>query len=568
MAFIEDFNSNIEDLKNDINDLFSRAKQQVISVDDKSTAAITELSSIFIRDNPLEDTFVDGSNIFSTQNMVYDKSGWTPSLVATEVKFLPSYYSKATFPMVMDGGGVVPGSVFSNIFNDTGFWGYMRNDDTQVLSEFTLSMDLTNGTPHLGKVYLRTSSNLDVELFYRSTTGGPLISLGVQGGQRHVWTGSFDVVDLTFQTTTNAFTVLQVQAASIVFDQSGVLTTDYRTVNNLRLMTIETDADIPNGTAIRTFVSITNDGTQDPPISGLIEWTGEKLVTLANQEFMGPTTSGSVIPSGYIESSLVVRAGYLTWDTVNTTDYAIVTQSVDRLVDSTLDIPTGDLVISGGLTTLYIGQGDARTEFSLNQDYVVNYDLFNNAVHVSYVAGGRLPTSPEQQPTAEIILRQPTLVVQRRTFVDLEIDRNITVTIPTNGISIRTLHVGDTIEGEITVESPPIGVYKFPGRKGLNLIEIEGYDSNNLPQLVGSYDYFSMRYRQQRSDTEVLGSNEFYLNPVSGGLQLVSRESNLWMRYLMPTGYNNVSIRFEFEGQDTIAPVLRSYNIVNRIDSA
>jgi hypothetical protein len=566
MTFTEDFNSNISIIKNDISMLFDRAKKQVISLDDKSNSSITELSSIFSRDSLLEDTFVDGSKVFSTENLVYDKDGWTPSLFTREAKFIPDYYTKGTFPMSMVGGVVIPGSSFYSIFNNTGFWGYMRNDNIPVPVEFTLSMDLTNGIPHLGKVYLRTNSVVDVELYYRESSGGSLVSLGIRSGQHHVWTGAFDAVDLTFKAVTNIFPIALVQAAIVNFDQSGKLTTNYREVENLRLMSIETDADIPNGTAIRTFVHISDTLTEDPPASGLIPWEEENIVTLANQEFKGPSASGTLIPSGYIESSLVIKTGYLSWDTVNSIDYSVVTESVDRLADSTLDIPQGHLVVSGGLTSLYLGQGDARTDFSQNDDYVVAYDLDANTVKVSYVNGGRLPTTPEEQPTAEIILRRPTQVAQRRTFVDLDIDRDITVSIPTF-LTIRTLHVGDTIEDEITVENPPIGIYTFPGKKGLNLIEIENFDVNNLPQLVGSYNYFSTRYHQQKSETTPPNTNEYYLEPINGGLKLVSSNSDLWVRYLVPTGNNNVSIQFQFEGNGDVAPTLRSYKIINHIDT-
>lgn len=567
MSFVEDFNEKLGQVQEELDLLFTRSKEQVLSLEDKSNSSFTELSNIFRRDTALEDTFVDGSKIFSSEGILFDKDGWTNTFTVEEVKFLPEYYTKVTFPLTMAGGRVIPGSNFAGIFSDRdGFWGYMRDDEQKVDTEFTLTFDLTKGVPHLNKLYLRTNNSLIIEGFYRSSFQGEWVSLGLRSGQHHVWTESFDAVEVRFTCTTNIISVSLVQAGKATFGSSGILTSTYHTVDNLRFLTIEKDADTPPGTSIRTFVHISNDPDQDPPGSGLIEWEEEKLVTLANDEYRAPTASGYIIPSGYIESSLVVRTGYRTWETIDTTDYSIVTESIDRLADSYLDIPAGYKVISEGLKALYSGTGETRVEYSEGDDYTVVYDVEGNTIRVNYLTGGRLPSDPVVEPTAEVIIRKPTTVLQRRTFVNLEIDREISITIPTTGIIVRTLHVGDTIENETTVQDPDVGVYTFDGKKGLNLIEIEGHNVNNPPELFGSYDYFSTRYRQRKSETTPPGSNEFYLEPAGGGLKLVSAGSDLYIRYLVPTEYNNISVRFEMDGREDISPTMRSYKLVNRID--
>lgn len=567
MTFTEDFNSELEIVKSGIQDLFDRSKEQILSLEDKSNSSFTELSSIYRRDTPLEDTFVDGSKISSTDGLVYDKDGWTNSFRVEEVKFLPEYYSRKTFPMSMAGGKVIPGSDFSQVFNDLyGFWGYMREDQTEVDASFTLSLDTINGTPEINKVYLRTNNELEVEAFYRASEEATWTSLGKRTGQHHVWTEFFSATEMAFTAKTTIFPVSLIQVGRAYFGLTGTLTSTYHEVDNLRLLSVDKDADIPDGTAIRTFINLASSDDSTPPGSGLISWEEEAPVLLAAEEVAAPAYSGYIIPSGFIEESLSVREGYNTWDVVDTIDYSIVTESVDRLSTTYLDIPEGYKVVAGGVRALYTGEGESRTTYSEGDDYSPVYDLDNDTIQIIYPSGGRLPTSPEVQPTAEVTLRRPNQVTQRRVFVDLEIDRDITISIPTTGIQVRTLHIGDTIEDEVTVQDAPVGTYTFSGKEGLNLIEVENYNENNPPVLVGGYKYYSTRYRLKKSDITPPGANKFYLEPSGGGLKLVTSEENLFIRYLVPTTNNFVSVRFELVGSEDVSPTLRGYKLTNRID--
>lgn len=577
MSFINDFNSQIARIQTQVDTLYTRAKEQVLSLLDKSNSSFTELSSIFRRDTSNEDSFVDGSKIFETEGLALDKNGWTNAFTVNEVLFLDDYYQRITFPMSMLGGRVLPGSRFLDIFREReGFWGYFREDGQAVDSEFTLSFKVTPEEPtaSVNRLYLRTNNDLTVEAFYRASFQDDWTSLGTRSGQHHIWSTAFTGVEVRFLAHTDLFSVSLVQAGQASFDLEGSLTSTYYEVEDLRNLTVQKDADIPLGTALRTFVHITNTPPATPPVSGLIPWEEEKLVTLAATEFAGPVASGHVIPSGYIDSSLVVRTGFEQWETVSTIDYKIVTLSVDRLGSTFLDIPSGHKVIEGGVKAIFMGNGESRTDFAEDDDYTVRYDLDNNTIQILYTNGGRLPIyltdrnydSPEVEPSAEVLLRQPVTVLQRRTFVLLEADGNITITIPTTNITVRTLHIGDTIEDEITVQGPPIGTYTFVGKEGLNLIEVEGYDAGNPPVLSGVYKYFSTRYRLQKSETEPPDADEYYLSSVAGGLRLAATGANLYMRYLVPTGYNHVSVRFEFEGKEDAAPLLRAYRLLNRVD--
>ena len=112
----------------------------------------------------------------------------------------------------------------------------------------------------------------------------------------------------------------------------------------------------------------------------------------------------------------------------------------------------------------------------------------------------------------------------------------------------------------------PDGTYTIEGKAGLNLIEVENYSAGNPPELSGTYKHFATRYRQRRSETNPPDTGEFYLQAVSGGWRLSSDGADLFLRYLMPTDYNHVSVRFELESRGNVAPTLKAYRLVNRID--
>jgi hypothetical protein len=148
----------------------------------------------------------------------------------------------------------------------------------------------------------------------------------------------------------------------------------------------------------------------------------------------------------------------------------------------------------------------------------------------------------------------------------LDTDNTISVSIPTAGITIRTLHIGDTVEDEVTTQDVAIGEYAFDGEAGLTLIEVEGFDGSNPPQILSVYDYFSSRYWLRETQSMPPYSHEYYLEPAESGYKLVTPESNLFLRYLNPTEYNRVAVHFELEGTEDTAPLLRGYKLVNTID--
>lgn len=572
MSFISDLNSNLSGLKTGLENLFQRSKEQILSLLDKSNSSFIQLLNIFSRNETLEDNFVDGSRIFNTDGLIFDKDGWTNIFNINEVKFKEEYFTRETFLMQMEEGQLIPGSNFSDIFFDReGFWGFLREDGVKVQATVDLTFNVTPAAPALSanRIYLRTNNVLDVEVFYRESFGGNFVSLGTQSGQHHLWTTPFTAVEIRFQAVTDIFAISFIQIGNAIFNLSGTLTSTYFEVENLRLLSVGTIKEEPDNTKIRRFVNVRENDDIDPPLdpSGWIPWETEKLVTLANDEIEVPVASGFVVPSGFMEESFILKTGHQQWEELNTTDLATVTDSVDRLGSSQLNIDAGDQIIVGGLKALFIGEGESRTEFDIDNDFTVVYDIALNTVAVQYVEGGRLPTTPEVEPTAEILLRKPVAVVQRRTFVDLEQDGDITITIPTSGITVRTLHIGDTIEDENSTQNVPLGVFTFEGKKGLNLIEIEGHSPGDPPVLVGTYTFFSNRFRQKRVQTPGPESNEYYLEPSSTGFILNTPESDLFLRYLLPTGKNFVAVRFELEGTNQVAPLLRGYKLFNRVDT-
>ena len=570
MSFIEDFNTNISSIKTEIETLFARSKKQIQSLLDKSNSSFVELLNIFRRNETLEDTFVDSSRINLTEGLVFDKTGWTNEFRIENVPFLPELETQETFPMEMEGGRLIPGSNFSKIFRDReGFWGFMRDDGIKVSADFALTLAVSNDQPsrEINRVHLRTNNVLDVQAFYRTEFGGSWISLGTQPGQDHVWMKNFNAVELRFVAITDIFAISFVAAGKAFFTHTGKLVSDYFDVEDLRLLSVAADTDEPDKTTIQKFINIQPTISGVPPeVSGWIPWEEETIVTLANDEIAIPAVSGTTIPNGFVEESLVLRTGQQQWEELNTTDFALVTETVDRLGTSFLDIPAGHQIIVGGVTSLFHGQTSVRTEFALDEDYTVLYDVSVNTIQIIYTFTGDLPSVPEVEPTAEVLLRKPVTVIQRRTFVDLEQDGDITITIPTSGITVRTLHLGDSIENENTTQSVPIGTFTFEGQKGLNLIEVEGHNIGNPPEFVGTFTYFSNRFRQRRVSTPGPGANEFFLDPGASESTLISGEDNLFLRYLIPTGNNKVAVKFEFQGTDLAAPILRSYKLINRVD--
>lgn len=569
MTFIENINADIETLKDGIADLHSRAKKQVTSFIQKSGSSYTELLNILKRDTQFEDSFVDGSKIAALDQLSYDRDGWTNSFVANEVRFLPEYYTSKTYPMIMNGGRIIPGSDFSDIFLDReGFWGYMKDDDIAVPAEFSIVFELRPGetSKDVNRVYLRTNNILSVEAFYRPAFGDEWISLGIRDNRHHLWTVPFTGVELKFQATGTMFAVSFLSVCNATYAISGSLTSTYYDITDLRKLRIDTDADVPQGTAIRSFVHITNTVSDTIAESGWVEWSDrDDIVTLAATEISAPVESGFLIPSGYIEDSIVLRKGYREWDTISTTDYPLVTESIDRLATNYLDIPVGYVVIQGGVKAVFSGNGETRTEFERNEDYTVTYDTDANTILVETIPGGRLD-GMVTQPTVEVLIRKPVSVNQRRTFVYLENDSDIVVSIPTAGITLRTLHIGDSIENENTIQNVSIGEYTISGKAGFNLVEVEGHSSVTPPEILSVYDYFSSRYWLRESESMPPETNEYYLDPAESGYKLVTPDSNLFLRYLDPTENNKVAVHFELEGTEEIAPLLRGYQLINTID--
>jgi hypothetical protein len=568
MSFIENINTDIGVLKDGITELHDRAKKQVTSFIQKSGSSYTELLNILKRDEQFEDSFVDGSKVAALDQLSYDRDGWTNSFIANEVKFLPEYYTSVTYPMVMDGGRIIPGSDFSDIFLDReGFWGYMKDDELPVTTEFTVTFYLNRGETNkeANRVYLRTNNIVTVEAFYRTTYGDEWISLGTREGRHHLWTASFSGVEIKFQAITSMFAVSFLAVCKATYATSASLTSTYYEITDLRKLKIDMDNDIPLGTAIRPFVHITNTDSSTIAESGWVEWNDDEIVTLAATEIEAPVESGFLIPSGYIEDSIVIRKGYREWEELSTMDYPLVTESVDRLATNYLDLPTGYLVMQGGVKAIFHGNGETRTEFERNEDYTVTYDTDLDTILINTIPGGRLDGMVEQ-PTAEVILRKPVPVIQRRTFVYLENDSYILMSIPTAGITLRTLHIGDSIENENTIQDITMGEYTISGKAGLTLIEVEGYSDINPPMIISVYDYFSSRYWLRESDSMPPETNEYYLEPAESGYKLVTPDTNLFLRYLNPTENNFVALHFEFEGTENIAPLLRGYKLINTID--
>lgn len=569
MSFVDEINEDINTIKEGIEDLHTRAKKQITSFIQKSGSSHTELLNILKRDEQFEDSFVDGSKIAAVDQLSYDKDGWTNSFVVNEVLFLPEYYTSQAYPMIMEGGRIIPGSNFGDIFLDReGFWGYMKDDDVPVLSEFVTTFQLASGEANkeVNRIYLRTNNIVTVEAFYRENFGDEWVSIGTRGGRHHLWTTPFQGVEIRFQATTTMLAVSFLAACNATYATSGGLTSTYYDITNLRKLRIEADAEIPTGTAIRPFVHITNLETDEIAESGWVEWADkDEIVTLAATEIMAPVESGFLVPSGYINDSIVLRKGYREWEVVDTVDYPLVTESVERLSTNYLDIPDDYLVIHGGIQSLFFGTGETRTEFEINEDYTATYDSDNNTIFVSTIPGGRLDGMVEH-PNAEVLLRKPVVVQQRRTFVYLENDNDISVSVPTEGITIRTLHIGDTIEDEITIQGATIGTYTISAKAGLTLIEVEGYSGANPPEILSVYDYFSSRHWLRESDSMPPETNEYYLDPAESGYTIVTPEANLYLRYLNSTDYNNVAVHFELEGTEEVAPLLRGYKLINTID--
>lgn len=569
MTFYANMVEDMSSIKDGIETLFQRARLQALRFSEKETSTFNELRHIQKRDQALEDSFVEWSKIDTYENLVFDKGAWTNVFYIDEVRFTEDLYSKATYPMEIDGN-IIPGSNFAGIFLDQSeYWGYTSRSGTEVSAAFSLPFELKEGetSVQVNRVHLRTNNELDVELLYQETFGGEWISMGTRPGRDHLWTGLFNGVQIKFSATTSVFGVSFVAAGLASFEHSGELISTYYEVDDLRKMDIEMNAEIPTNTYIRKFVHISN-ATPSGTVadSEWVPWESEDIVTLANNEYSYPIYSGYIIPSGYLEESLVVRDGYDTWDDVTATDYTPVTESLILTADS-LTIPAGYLIIDNGIQTVYSGEGESRTIWTKDTDYAALYSVSANTIQIMGVSEEFKDYYGDIY--AEVRMRAPVAVRQRRIFVHLENDRDIILWIPaaSDGCSIRTLFIGDTIQYENTTENVTGGTsVTISGLAGINLIEVEDFDDANPPSLVGSYLTFAKRYWKKESVASDIEANEFYLEPVASGWAIHTTGDNLWARWLEPTGYNYVAVKFEFEGLEQEAPSLRGYKIINTID--
>lgn len=571
------FNEKLDNIKTTINFLYDKSKEQYSKQKNKSFASFIELSHVFPKREDYTDDFQDVTKIESENSLLIDPDGYTLAYNVDDIKFKDSYYSKVVYPLTMVNGVVIPGSNFSDIFqNNIGFWGYQADDPTYSF----FSVDLKEKST-INKVYLETNNSIEVTLYIREDFEKDWIEIGTRSGTNHSWNFTpINCVAMKFIAYTNLFSVSRLRTGYSKYNKSGVLVSQWYEMENLYKIKLDTDKDVPENTNIDFFIRVS--GQPDLyPIEEEIEITG-------GVEWHTEAPSSGKLPSGYIDGSLTVKTGYEQWDVIDTYDWKWLPLKLPDPGPFTGELTFTDeyKVLQGSLRKVMLGD----KEFILDEDYAVEYDLDARKITVKRLDNSSIPTAEIPNLQCSVLIRQKSIVKQIRTYVYLESDQTIVMqefpTIdPNKSFRVRHVVITDEIIRDITQEINDtnkllliqdiggVDSYVINGLTGLNLIEVEFIDTGNkyipspdLP-ILSNVDHYARKYNLEY----VLDSPEegqYTVQPSGTQYEIVAQPSGgLWISYaemIPPSGLSHIQLEARFtstDGRNT--STLRKYQLEN-----
>lgn len=584
--FITLFNDYLAKVKPVIVDLFETTKSQLLKETSKSMTSYMELTNVFPKRDTMEDDFQDLSKVELDENMIIDKDGYTLGYTIDEVAFEDSVYTTNTYSMVMNNGEIIPGSKFSNIFNDSiGFWGYQSDMVTQAYFSINLKSKST-----INKVYLETNNFMPVTLFIKEDFDTEWIEIGIRNDNHHMWNfAPLSCVALRFQSDTSLFSVSRLKVGMAKYKRFGTFLSKAYDVDDLYRLKLIADQDVPNNTNISYSILVSGQVEEYPIIdesiiSGGVVWH---------------TASGTIdeltLPSGYIDDSLNIKVGYRTWDIVDEYDYSWITEEYSPNVSGVIDIVSDYILLDECVQQIKLG----NTVFVKGSDYSVDYsDISIRRIRIILLEGTKIPVAEFANVKCSVLAKNMVRVRQMRAYVELDKDEDIIIegfaaTPSEEDFTIRHLVLKDEIVRDVTqgfnhlnrdilLERVDGGEwlfqYRVKGQEGINLIEFEPRSACEFPLDLNIkwLDYYSKRYTliQVTSDPD---ETEYVIDPildVSGVVQAYELDSEasgvLYAEYaesvVGPSGLLDTEIQLKAvltstDGQNT--PTLRSYLLEN-----
>ena len=572
------FNTKLAWIKSMIRTLFDDTKTQYLKQLSKSFASYIELRHVYPKRNDYADDFQDLVRVDVEDNLVLDRDGYNLGCRIDEKKFKSDSYTMDTYPMIMVGGQVIPGSKFSAIFNEgIGFWGYQCDVATDAY--FTIDFETKE---EINKVFLSTNNTVSIDLYIKEDYDKEWVKIGMRNGLNHVWNFKpQDCVSLKFQSNTMLFAVARLQAGLASYQQSGTLESEYYTMSDLYKLRLTTDAHIPENTMIDFYIGVSGQITEYPI-------TNDTIIT---GSVLWQTASGTLpvyeLPSSYIDDSLSVRVGYNEWDVVETYDWAwTVVPSTDMVVSSgIITIGSEYTIIEGSLRQVLLGQ----TLFTEGIDYSASYNIDERKIIVKRLDNSSIPTTELDNLTFAVLARKRDPVNQLRTYVTLEADTDIILQGFTTPFSIRHVVIKNDIVRDTTQEINSdnmsillinvngVSSYVIGGLTGINLIELvylnvdgTSYIPDDMPDII-NVEHFAKGYNLLEVADDP-NTYEYTLDAVTDSSGIIQHyhltpgaSGTLWFSYAESLGIDvNVKLIAKFasaDGENT--PTLRSYEIEN-----
>jgi len=597
--FIESLNTNFNYIKTYIEKLYRSTVDQILRQRRKILASYYEF--INLKKQPVEygDSFHDLNLVKSEDNLVYDKDGYALKFRSKRVLFNPDYYKKAMYPMSMISGRPVPGTDFKKIFEDNeGFWAYQT--DTETPFEFLLSFEKRE---LVNKIFIRTNNDIALTLSVKNASNNEFENLGERTGQQHVWNfWPRKAVEIKITGIASLVSINYIDACLARYKTRGTFISEEFDIDNLYKLSLTRDICVPNGSKLNSYIRIIKDGVPGDRIPigsvGLVDDLITAKGGMSGIEWKESTSLPCVLDANYVLDSLMVRSGYQKFEHVDEDDWEYKNEKLTVLGETgIIDFLSLTMdnyeIVKDGVESVYI-EG-MQGNFVKDVDYFVKYDEENKVVRIIKI-GDKIPITVLSQVDdadvttylgpdelkCEIVLKKKINVIQRRMYIELQADQDITVVHNLQEdykCTIRHLNFSGKINNEVlNVVVNGDDNYTFSGLEGSNLIEIEyfHYESEiwvpceppSEPEItdVTHLMAFAYRYPLKRvvHSTE-LERGTYWID----GYAITKHEDDddLFIKYAA-SSTADIKVVFECEfigNRGFITPTLRSYELKNSI---